>query len=105
MLFSGLLVVRSIGRSYSRLRVAENALNFVGKLYRKLQAHAKPQPTTEECPFSSTSQPFHSALTPLSGGKKKRSRPNLMLTASPPGTHPITSEISQEHIARPTRAP
>lgn len=105
MLFSGLLVLRSIGRSYSRLRVAENALNVVGELYRKLQAHANLQPTTEECPFSSTGQPFHSALTPLSRGKKKRPRPRLMLTASPPGTHLITSEISQEHIARPTRAP
>lgn len=28
-----------------------------------------------------------------------------MLTASPPGTHPITRENTQEHISRPTRAP
>lgn len=54
--------------------------------------------------FKNTGSPFIPPALHYHAGNNERSRPNLMLTASPPGTHPITSEISQEHIARPTRA-
>lgn len=105
MLFSGQLVARRIGRSYFRKRVAErrrtSLQNYIGSCKRE---HSRS--TAEEGSFFHVSgHPFIPSSPHYHAGKGRGPDQGSMLTASPPGTHPINSKISQEHIARPTRAP